>query len=242
MTKLIDLKNISVIINKKQILSNICLKINSKKIITIFGPNGAGKSTLIRVILKLININKGTIKYYKNLKIGYVPQKLLINPTLPITVNRLMQQTYTDNKENIIFTLKKVEADHLMNCLLENLSSGEIQKIFLARALLRKPNLLVLDEPTRGIDINGKISFYNLINSLREELNCTILLVSHNLNFIIEKTDKLVFLNKHIIYSGIPENIFKEPNFYSLFGSNLQKLKLYNQNLNYNPILKKEKV
>lgn len=230
MSCLVSAKNISVFFNKKIILSNVSLSINPGKILTVIGPNGAGKSTLVRVILKLILPNKGSVYQLQNLRIGYVPQKFYINNALPITVQRFMCQIINNDKnKNVLKVLKKVKADHLVNASLNSLSSGQIRRILLARSILNKPQLLVLDEPTQGVDVNGQVIFYNLINQFRNELNCGILMISHNLHLVMAKTDEVLCLNKHICCSGSPEVVSQHPEFTSMFGYIYKnKLAIYN--------------
>lgn len=219
MKPLVRLKNIYVFINKQIILSNITLKLESKKITTIIGPNGAGKSTLARVVLKLINPNEGELYHLSNLRIGYVPQKFSINKNLPIKVKRFMQEKFFFKKNNIdiLSLLKSVKAEFLINRFLHTLSCGEIQRILLARSLIYKPQLLVLDEPTQGVDVNGQILLYDLINKLRFKLSCGILMISHNLNLVMAKTDEVLCLNKKICCFGTPETVLNHPKFTKMF-------------------------
>lgn len=219
MTLLVKLKKICVVLNQQKILSNISLKLQSKKITTIIGPNGAGKSTLARVVLKLIIPTQGKSYYLPKLRIGYVPQKFFINKNLPIKVNRFMQNKffYNKKKENILSLLKSVKAEFLIDRSLHTLSVGEVQRILLARALLNNPQLLVLDEPTQGVDLNGQILLYDLIHKLRFTLNCGILMISHDLNLIMAKTDEVLCLNKKICCFGTPEIVLNHPEFTKMF-------------------------
>lgn len=219
MSLLVSLKNINISFHKKIILNNIFLNLKLGKIITLIGPNGAGKSTLVRIVLGLIKPTNGKIFYLPNLRIGYVPQKFSINDALPITVYKFIKNLTPRIKFiNILSILKRVKAEFLINSSLHTLSPGEIQRVLLARSLLNNPQLLVLDEPTQGIDINGQIDFYSLINKLKSELNCGIFMVSHNLHLVMAKTDEVLCLNKnHICCSGTPEMVLKHPEFTSMF-------------------------
>ncbi|XBC44151.1 MAG: zinc ABC transporter ATP-binding protein ZnuC [Buchnera aphidicola (Schlechtendalia peitan)] len=229
---LILLKDISVIFNKKRILSNISLSLTPNRILTLIGPNGAGKSTLVKIILKLLNPNEGTVIYNKDLRIGYIPQKLNFNSTLPITVNRFMY--LSKSQRSIKSVLNCVNAIHLQYILLNQLSSGEIQKILLARALLNNPQLLILDEPTQGLDFSSQIIFYKLVNQIRSELKCSILIVSHDLNIVMSNTDEVICLNNHICCSGAPEIISKNAKFIAIFGHlEKNKLTLYHHKHNH---------
>lgn len=225
---LIKLKNISVKLGNKLILSNISLSLFSNQILTLIGPNGAGKSTLIRVILGLIKPKIGKILRVYKLRVGYVPQSIDFNTLFPITVVRFMQCSKITRKEVIRKSLKRVGVLHLENIQLQKLSKGEIQKVLLARSILNKPQLLVLDEPTQGVDIIGQNFLYKFINELRRELKCAVLIVSHDLNLVMKKTDEVLCLNQHICCSGTPDVILKNKKFISMFGSiGMKELALY---------------
>ncbi|AAO27020.1 high-affinity zinc uptake system ATP-binding protein ZnuC [Buchnera aphidicola str. Bp (Baizongia pistaciae)] len=219
MSIFIQLNNISVNFNNRSILSNISLALTPNCILTLIGPNGAGKSTLVRVILGLLKPNQGKIFFKNNLRIGYIPQKLNLHSTLPITVNRFMNLSYFNDKNYIQGMLSRINIIHLKHHPLQKLSGGEMQKVLLARALLKKPELLVLDEPTQGIDIIGKIAFYKLVNQIKNELKCSILMVSHDLSIVMANTDKVICLNNHICCSGPPETISKNSEFIAIFGN-----------------------
>lgn len=234
MLEFIKLQKIYVNFSKRSILSNISMSLVSNQIITLIGPNGAGKSTLVRIILGLIKPNSGSIFHYPNLSIGYVPQKLYFNPFLPITVDRFMRLSNKSNNDEIQLILNRVKAGSLQSCKLEQLSGGEMQRVLLAKALLKKPDLLVLDEPTQGVDISGQLSLYELINQIRYELKCSIFMVSHDLNLVMAKTDEVICLNNHICCSGTPENVFKNKEFISIFGSQRSKeLSIYRHDHNH---------
>ncbi|XBC39022.1 MAG: zinc ABC transporter ATP-binding protein ZnuC [Buchnera aphidicola (Nurudea shiraii)] len=223
MSLFVSLKNVSVNFNTTTILSNISLELHSDCILTLIGPNGAGKSTLVKVILKLIYPSIGKVIYNKKFRIGYMPQKLIFNKTLPVTVKKFMDLSQCQISSSTI--LKRLNAIHLENTLLKDLSSGEMQKVLLARSLLNNPQLLILDEPTQGIDLLGQTIFYKLINKIKKELNCSILIVSHDLSLVMSNTDEVICLNKHICCSGSPEVVSKNSKFIAIFG-NLKKNKL----------------
>lgn len=231
MSELIILKNVYVNFSNRSILSNISFSLIPNHIITLIGPNGAGKSTLIRVILGLIRPNSGNIIRSPNISIGYVPQKLYLNNLLPITVERFMRLSKKKNNVNILKILKRVKAESLKHYPLQKLSGGEMQRILLARALLNNPNLLVLDEPVQGVDVMGQLDLYELINQIRSEIQCSILMVSHDLNFVMAKTDYVICLNKHICCSGTPKVLLKNLEFISLFGlKRIKELAIYQHN------------
>lgn len=218
MTQLILLDNVSVEIKHQKILHNVSLSINTNQIVTLLGPNGAGKSTLVKVILGLMPYTSGKITRLNNLTIGYVPQSIKLNPTLPITVKRFMLLNKQLNNENILNILSMVKAEYLIDKSMHLLSGGELQRVLLAQALAKRPQLLILDEPTQGVDVNGQVLLYDLISSAKKQFNCGILMVSHDLHLVMAKTDEVICLNHHICCSGTPASVSNDPEFISLFG------------------------
>ena len=218
MTNLITLEDVSVSFGQRRVLSDISLTLRPGKILTLLGPNGAGKSTLVRVVLGLVAPDTGTIARDGQLRIGYVPQKLHLDTTLPLTVGRFMRLRPGTRRDDILPALKRVQAGHLVDAPMQRLSGGETQRVLLARALLNAPQLLVLDEPTQGVDVNGQVALYDLIDRLRQELNCGVLMVSHDLHLVMAKTDEVLCLNHHICCSGTPEVVSMHPEFLSMFG------------------------
>lgn len=218
MTQLISLENVSVEINHQKILDNISLAIKLNQIITLLGPNGAGKSTLVKVILGLLPHSSGQICRLPNLTIGYVPQSINLNPTLPITVKRFMRLNKQLKNDDILKTLSLVKAEYLVDKSMHQLSGGELQRVLLAQALAKQPQLLILDEPTQGVDVNGQILLYDLIANAKNQFNCGVLMVSHDLHLVMAKTDEVICLNHHICCSGTPATVSNDPEFVSLFG------------------------
>ncbi|XTZ40008.1 zinc ABC transporter ATP-binding protein ZnuC [Salmonella enterica] len=234
MTKLVTLENVTVSFGQRRVLSDISLNLSPGKILTLLGPNGAGKSTLVRVVLGLVAADTGIIKRDKQLRIGYVPQKLHLDATLPLTVGRFLRLRPGARKEEILPALKRVNAAHLVDAPMQKLSGGETQRVLLARALLNRPQLLVLDEPTQGVDVNGQVALYDLIDQLRKELDCAVLMVSHDLHLVMAKTDEVLCLNHHICCSGTPEVVSLHPEFISMFGPRgAQQLGIYRHNHNH---------
>ncbi|MDR0807487.1 MAG: zinc ABC transporter ATP-binding protein ZnuC [Enterobacteriaceae bacterium] len=234
MASLLNLENISVVFGSRNVLSNISLTLDAGQILTLLGPNGAGKSTLVRVVLGLIAPTSGKVSCPKDLRIGYVPQKLYLDPTLPLTVERFMYLRPHVKKADIIPALSRVQAKHLINMPMQKLSGGETQRVLLARALLNRPQLLVLDEPTQGVDVNGQLALYDLIERLRNELNCAVLMVSHDLHLVMAKTDEVLCLNQHICCSGAPETVSEHPEFIAMFGKHgAQQLAIYHHHHNH---------
>ncbi|ASG63234.1 TPA: zinc ABC transporter ATP-binding protein ZnuC [Kluyvera georgiana] len=218
MTNLVSLENVSVSFGQRRVLSDISLNLKPGRILTLLGPNGAGKSTLVRVVLGLVAPSEGVVVREKQLRIGYVPQKVYLDATLPLTVKRFLRLHPATRKEDILPALKRVQAGHLQDAPMQKLSGGETQRVLLARALLNKPQLLVLDEPTQGVDVNGQVALYDLINQLRQELDCAVLMVSHDLHLVMAKTDEVLCLNHHICCSGTPDVVSMHPEFISMFG------------------------
>ncbi|MFB9134859.1 zinc ABC transporter ATP-binding protein ZnuC [Vibrio olivae] len=218
MSTLVELKNIQVRFADKTVLDNVSLELERGKITTLIGPNGAGKSTLVKVLLGLQTRFQGQVVRSKGLRIGYVPQKLKLNETLPLNVSRFLRLAGKYSDQELTSALKLVGAEHLHNANMHSLSGGENQRVLLARALLRRPDLLVLDEPAQGVDIQGQMDLYDLINTLRYRFNCGVFMVSHDLHLVMAKTDHVVCLHHHICCSGAPDDITKHPQYIALFG------------------------
>lgn len=220
-TPLIKATNISVIRSGRTLLKQADLSLQAGKIVTLIGPNGAGKTTLVRSVLGLCKISIGEIHRKPGLRIGYMPQKLHIDPSLPLTVNRFL--ALSGAKQTLIAdALEQTAALHLQTLPLQTLSGGETQRVLLARALLNNPDLLVLDEPVQGVDVTGQATLYALINELRKQRNCGVLLVSHDLHLVMANTDTVVCLNQHVCCHGHPEEVTTNPEFLALFGDKTQ--------------------
>ncbi|KEA62460.1 Zinc ABC transporter, ATP-binding protein ZnuC [Marinobacterium lacunae] len=231
---LIRLSEIDVQFGSDKVLNHIDLNLHTDCITTLIGPNGAGKTTLVRVVLGLLKPTRGTIWRQPGLRVGYMPQKLHIDRTLPLTVARFMQVPHRIDKEAVLASLTSVGADHLLNKSIHDLSGGETQRVLLARALLRNPQLLVLDEPVQGVDINGQIELYELIARIRRERKLGVLMISHDLHLVMASTDHVVCLNHHICCSGHPETVSNDPLFLEMFGpAQASALALYNHHHNH---------
>lgn len=199
------------------LIDSIGLSIHAGEIVSLIGPNGAGKTTLVKLLLGLLAPDSGNVSHHPALRIGYMPQRFHVDPNLPLQVSRFMRLTGND-RQAVIAALQRTGAQNLLDSPLQGLSGGEFQRVLLARTLLRRPNLLVLDEPAQGVDIKGQAAFYRLIAQLRDELNCGVLLVSHDLHLVMASSDRVICLNQHICCEGSPDAVSTNPAYLELFG------------------------
>ncbi|MDA3500372.1 zinc ABC transporter ATP-binding protein ZnuC [Acinetobacter junii] len=215
---LIELENISVQRDKRDILRNVNFALQAKEIVTLIGPNGAGKSTLIKVLLGIMQPNAGKVTFAKKLKMAYVPQKFNPSSSLPLRVQDLLdlEACASDLRKEII---QDTGIARLQLSKVQQLSGGERQRVLLARALLRQPDILVLDEPMQGLDIQSEAELYEYVRSLPERYGCAVLMVSHDLQWVMQGTHRVVCLNKHICCSGLPESIQQHPEYQAIFGT-----------------------
>lgn len=219
-TNLIEAKDIKIKRGGQTILDGIDLCVSHGEIITLIGPNGAGKSTLVRALLGLEKIDSGSITRKDGLVVGYQAQKLAIDATLPLTVRRFLTLTRQCPDEELEDALALVKLDKTLDKSIHVLSGGEMQRVQLARAILRKPELLILDEPTQNVDISGAVDLYRLIQETRDRINCAVIMVSHDLNVVMSGTSRVYCLNNHICCSGQPSEVSQHPEFLRLFGQN----------------------
>ncbi|MCB2052837.1 MAG: metal ABC transporter ATP-binding protein [Geminicoccaceae bacterium] len=211
----------------RPILHEVDLEVERGEIVTIVGPNGSGKTTLLRVAIGAVRPDAGTLERAPDLRIGYCPQKLTIDRTLPLDVDRflalatpsLRSRWRPEGREARSAALARVSVDHLARSPLTDLSGGEFQRVLLARALLRRPSLLVLDEPTQGLDQPGEAAFYRLIEAVRDETGCGVLMVSHDLHVVMAASDRVLCLNGHVCCAGTPTLVADHPAYRALFGS-----------------------
>jgi zinc transport system ATP-binding protein len=201
----------------RNLLEDVSLSVGAGEMVTLIGPNGAGKSTLIRVILGLLKPDGGTVKRPAKLRIGYMPQRIVIDPSLPLTVERFLS-LLGKNPARLQYCLEQTGTGHLRKQAVQALSGGEMQRVLLARALYCDPQLLVLDEPVQGVDVSGQAGLYQLIHRIRTTLGCGVLMVSHDLHLVMAATDRVVCLNQHICCEGSPESVSSNPEFLQLFG------------------------
>ncbi|MFP3921613.1 MAG: zinc ABC transporter ATP-binding protein ZnuC [Dichotomicrobium sp.] len=215
---LVEASGVSVSRNGRWLIRDIDLRIARGEIVTLVGPNGGGKSTTAKAILGLIRTDRGRVWRAPGLRIGYVPQQLAIDWTFPLSVRRLMTLTGRQGEAAIRAALEEVAIAHLIDAPVQSLSGGEFQRALLARAILRKPDLLVLDEPVRGIDFNGEIAMYDLIADVRKRLNCGVLLISHDLHVVMAESDTVLCLNQHVCCAGTPEDVAAHSAYRTLLG------------------------
>ena len=217
---LTSLEAVSVAYGDQQVLVDVSLKVARGRIVTIVGPNGAGKSTLLKVALGLVRPDRGQVRRASNLVIGYVPQRLTVERTLPLSVRRFLSIAVpgTLPAGDLEQALDTVRAGHVLERQVADLSGGELQRVLLARALLRRPGLLVLDEPVGGVDMPGQAELYDLIARLAREQDAGILMVSHDLHVVMAATDEVVCLNRHVCCAGHPESVSRHPEYLALFG------------------------
>jgi zinc transport system ATP-binding protein len=218
-TALISARGVSVSRNGHDQLIDVNLDIHEREIVTLIGPNGAGKTTLVRVLLGLEKPDRGAVHRRRDLRIGYVPQRFDSDAVIPMTVERFLTLGSNESIERIASMLGSVDATSVRHQQLGELSGGELQRVVLARALLRRPNLLVLDEPVQGVDYSGEADLYNLIAKLRDEAGFGVLLVSHDLHFVMGRSDRVICLNHHVCCSGVPEAVAQHPAYGRLFGA-----------------------
>ena len=221
-TKLLSLSDISYHIGQQRILSHIDIDIAVNETVSLIGPNGAGKSTLVKLVLGLIEPTSGQITPHQTLQLGYVPQRFTVAPILPLRVCDLLAQA--DKKrltpEQRQFIFEKLSLTHLLSRQMLHLSGGETQRVLLARALLDKPNLLILDEPMQGLDPDTEVWLYQFIDELPEFLRCAMLVVSHDLHWVMRGSRRVICLNKHICCEGQPSELAISSEFQKLFGHN----------------------
>jgi|TARA_B100001540_G_scaffold252544_1_gene228965 zinc transport system ATP-binding protein len=220
---LVKLKKAGLHQNGKWLVRDVSLQVEKGKIITLIGPNGSGKSTTAKIALGIYKKIEGEVEKYTT-KVGYVPQKISIDWTLPIRVRDFMLLTENLNDDTVDEALSLTGVIHLKDKSLGNLSGGEFQRVLLARAISKKPELLVLDEPVQGVDYTGEIALYELIKKISDKLNCGILLISHDLHTVMSATDYVVCLNGHVCCSGSPIDVAENHEYKALFGDQASQI------------------
>ena len=216
---LIQVEKLSVRYSARTALSDVSLRIAANEIVTIVGPNGSGKTSLLRAIIGAIQPSAGRIVHADNLKIGYVPQKLHIDDTLPITVSKFLKLPGGVAGADVEYALKEAAVPELEHEQLSQLSGGQFQRVLLARALIGRPNLLLLDEATQGLDQRGSASFYQQIETVRQATGCAVLMISHELHVVMSASDRVICLNGHVCCEGAPAAVASAPEYRALFGT-----------------------
>lgn len=228
MEPLIALDNVDKRLGGSPVLDNVSLSLERGSIVSLIGPNGAGKTTLAHIALGLLKPDQGRVRRRPGIRLGYMPQHLPVDESLPLTVDRFLWlgEPGADRRA----ALERTGVAHLQQRPVQQLSGGEMQRVLLARALLRRPDVLVLDEPARGVDIVGQDALYQLLADVRDELGCAILLISHDLHMVMAATDHVICLHHHVCCHGTPEAVSRNPAFRELFARSpeaLSQLALY---------------
>lgn len=216
---LVSLNNVGIRRNGRWLVRGVDFSVSPGEIVTLIGPNGSGKSTSAKAAIGVLKPDEGMVERLSGLKVGYVPQKLAVDWTLPLTVRRLMTLTGPLPDREMMAALEAAGMAHMLNAEVQHLSGGEFQRALMARAIARKPDLLVLDEPVQGVDFSGEIALYDLIKQIRNNTGCGILLISHDLHVVMAETDTVICLNGHVCCRGTPQTVSQSPEYVRLFGS-----------------------
>ena len=217
-SSLVKLDNAGFSCAGKWMVRGVGFSVARGEIVTLVGPNGSGKSTTAKLALGIIQPDEGSVEKPANLRVGYVPQKLSIDDSLPLSVARFMRLTSSLLQPDMDNALEATGIAHLAGSDVQTLSGGEFQRVMLARAIARKPDLLVLDEPVQGVDFNGEIALYELIVKIRDQLNCGVILVSHDLHVVMAASDSVICLNGHVCCRGAPKIVAESDEYRTLFG------------------------
>ncbi|MFK7966272.1 MAG: ATP-binding cassette domain-containing protein [Burkholderiaceae bacterium] len=215
---LVALDAVGVNRSDRWLVRGVSFAIDDGEIVTLIGPNGSGKSTTAKVALGLLEPDEGEVHRRSALKIAYVPQKFSVDWTLPLTVERFMRLTGGASAKLISQSMAATSVSHLEHAEVRTLSGGELQRVLLARAIAREPDLLVLDEPVQGVDFAGEIALYDLIKQIRDRMQCGILLISHDLHVVMAATDRVICMNGHVCCSGTPSAVASSAEYKALFG------------------------
>lgn len=219
---LVTLDDVGVTLGGRRVLSSVRFTIDRGEIVTVVGPNGSGKSTLLRTIVGAIEPTSGRVTRAKGLTIGYVPQSLHIDQTMPLTVRRFLNLPRRAPQAAVDAALAEARVAEFAEAQMSALSGGQFQRVLLARALITKPDLLILDEATRGLDQPGSAAFYRKVEEVRESFDCAVLMVSHELHVVMAASDRVICLNGHICCEGAPEQVAQAEEYRALFGPGTQ--------------------
>lgn len=227
MAPLVDARHLSVRLGGRVILDHVDLQVRPGEVVTLIGPNGAGKTTLVRAVLGLVRPSHGEVRRRPGLRIGYMPQRLTVDATLPLTVRRFLGLWRPTTAARIESALAEAGVTHVADSPVQSVSGGEMQRVLLARALLGEPDLLVLDEPDQAVDVHGQAELFSRIEALRRARGCGVLLVSHDLHTVMARTDRVLCLNRHVCCHGSPEDVSRHPEYHALFGRHAADLAVY---------------
>jgi len=219
---LIATYDLRLVLGGQTVLDGVNIAIEKGEIVTIVGPNGSGKSSLLRALIGALKPAKGTITRSPGLRIGYVPQKLQIDASLPLTVQGFLNLPRRQSRDVVKTALQKAGVPDLAEQQMSSLSGGQFQRVLLARALLNTPDILILDEATQGLDQPGAAAFYRQIEDVRREMGCAVLMVSHDLHVVMAASDRVLCLNGHVCCEGTPEIVADAPEYRALFGTGTQ--------------------
>ena len=214
---LVKIENAGIFRSSKWLVRDVSQEVSQGQIVTLIGPNVSGKTTTAKMVLNILKPDEGFVISNTG-RVAYVPQKINVDWTMPLRVFDFMKITGDLSENDMKENLKLTGVERLIYSELRNLSGGEFQRVLIARAIAKKPELLVLDEPVQGVDFNGEIALYNLIKQISDSLNCGILLISHDIHFVMSSTDHVICLNGHICCSGSPSSVAKNPSYIELFG------------------------
>ncbi|PHZ83388.1 zinc ABC transporter ATP-binding protein ZnuC [Paremcibacter congregatus] len=224
---LINLEDVTLAFTGTSVLEKVSFSVSRGEVVTLIGPNGAGKSTVMKIALGLLVPDQGRVERMPGITIGYMPQKIQIEDILPLTVHQFMMLRPGTTEAQARDVMKLVRISHVAKHPVQRVSGGEMQRVLMARALLGRPDLIVLDEPVQGIDITGQEELYRLIGRIRDDINCGVLMISHDLHMVMAGTDKVVCLNRHICCSGTPETVQHDPEYHALLGHPVEGAALY---------------
>ena len=228
---LIEVRNLNVAYGRKKVLKDVNLTLSKDEIVTIVGPNGSGKTTLFKSIIGSVPITSGKVFIKPNLKIGYVPQVLNIDRSMPLTVERFLKLAKNRNDQGLLKARQILGSDDLLSNQISNLSAGQLQRVLLWHALMNDPDILLLDEATRGLDQPGSAAFYKKIEEIRDTTGCAILMISHDLHVVMSASNRVICLNGHICCQGEPKSVASSPEYKAMFGSKVEgTLALYQHN------------
>ncbi len=216
--RLITVAGLGVHRDGRWLIRDVDLSVRRGEIVSIVGPNGGGKTTLVKTIVGIERPTTGSVERRRELTVGYVPQRLAIDPTMPLTVARLMTLTRHAHRRALVAALEETGVPHLLDAPVQRLSGGEFQRVLIARALLADPDLLVLDEPVQSVDFGGQVELYRLIADVRARRGCGVLLVSHDLHVVMRETDHVICLSGHVCCHGIPHDVSRHPEYLRMFG------------------------